>query len=32
MSEVQFPASDQWQVGKEIGHVVFQEIFVILPC
>jgi hypothetical protein len=29
MHEVQ---NDQWQVGQEIRHAVFQESFVIPPC
>jgi hypothetical protein len=32
MHEVQFSINEQWHVGQEIRHVVFQESFVILPC
>jgi hypothetical protein len=32
MHEVQFSKNDQWHVGQEIRHVVFQESFVIPPC
>jgi hypothetical protein len=33
MHEVQFSTNDdQWHVGQEIRHVVFQESFVIPPC
>jgi hypothetical protein len=32
MHEVQFLMNDQWHVGQEIRHVVFQESFVIPPC
>jgi hypothetical protein len=30
--EMQFPTNEQWHVGQEIRHVVFQESFVIPPC
>jgi hypothetical protein len=32
MHEVQFSMNDQWHIGQEIRHVVFQESFVIPPC
>jgi hypothetical protein len=32
MQEVQFLMNDQWHVGQEIRHVVFQKSFVIPPC
>jgi hypothetical protein len=32
MHEVHFSTNDQWHVGQEIRHVVFQESFVIPPC
>jgi hypothetical protein len=32
MHEVQFRTNDQWHVGQEIRHVVFQECFVIPLC
>jgi hypothetical protein len=30
--EVKLSMNDQWQIGQEIRHVVFQESFVIPPC
>jgi hypothetical protein len=30
--DVQFSTNDQWHVGQEIRHLVFQESFVIPPC
>jgi hypothetical protein len=31
MHEVQFSTNDQWHIGQEIRHVVFQGSFVISP-
>jgi hypothetical protein len=31
MHEVHFSTNDQWHVGQETRHVVFQESFVIHP-
>jgi hypothetical protein len=32
MHEVQFSKNNQWHVGQEIRHVIFQESVVIPPC
>jgi hypothetical protein len=32
MYKVQFLPNDQWFIGQEVRHIIFQESFVIPPC